>query len=164
MKQVEYLTAMLYSQLGITEAVMNGTADEKAMINYFNRTIEPLLDAIIEAMQRSFLGLKTVKTGQRIKYFRDPFKLVPLSEIAEIADKFSRNEILASNEIRGFMGLAPSKDPKADQLINSNMPQAAAAAPPPAGPTFEEMDAIMQETLDGLSSDLDTVGQGAGSG
>lgn len=164
MKQVEYLTAMLYSQLGITEGVMNGTADEKAMINYFNRTIEPLLDAIIESMQRSFLGLKTIKKGQRIKYFRDPFKLVPLSEIAEIADKFSRNEILASNEIRGFMGLAPSKDPKADQLINSNMPQATAAAPPPAGPTLEEMDAIMKETFDGLSSDLDKVGQGAGGG
>lgn len=164
MKQVEYLTAMLYSQLGITEDVMNGTADEKAMINYFNRTIEPLLDAIIEAMQRSFLGLKTVKKGQRIKYFRDPFKLVPLSDIAEIADKFSRNEILASNEIRGFMGLAPSKDPKADQLVNSNMPQAAISAAPPAGPSLDEMDAIMKETFDSLSADLDKVGQGAGGG
>ncbi len=166
MKQVEYLTTLLYSQLGITEEVMNGTADEKAMINYFNRTIEPLLDAIIEAMQRTFLGMKTVKKGQRIKYFRDPFKLVPLSVIAEIADKFSRNEILSSNEIRGFMGLTPSKDPKADQLINSNMPQPAlpAASSPSTGPSLDEMDAIMKETFDSLSSDLDKIGQGAADG
>lgn len=167
MKQIEYLTAMLYSQLGITEEVMNGTADEKSMINYFNRTIEPLLDAIIEAMQRSFLGLTGVKKGQRIKYFRDPFKLVPLSEIAEIADKFSRNEIFSSNEIRGLMGFAPSKDPKADQLVNSNMPQPAALPPAPTtptGPTLDEIDAIMKETFDGLSSDLDKIGQGVGGG
>lgn len=123
LKQVEYLTAMLYAQLGITEDVMNGTADEKAMINYFNRTIEPLLDAIVESMQRAFLGAVGTENKERIKYFRDPFKLVPLSEIANIADKFSRNEILSPNEIRGFMGIAPSNDPKADKLINSNMPQ-----------------------------------------
>jgi hypothetical protein len=122
LKQVEYLTGMLYSQLGITEAVMDGTADEKAMINYFNRTIEPLLDAIVESMQRAFLGAEGTEKKERIRYFRDPFKLVPLSEIAQIADKFSRNEILSPNELRGFMGIAPSKDPKADKLINSNMP------------------------------------------
>lgn len=124
LKQVEYLTNLLYSQLGITDAVMNGTADEKTMINYYNRTVEPLLDAVAEAMQRAFLGTQGGEsTKERIKYFRDPFKLVPLSEIADIADKFSRNEILSANEIRGFMGIPPSTDPKADQLMNSNMPQ-----------------------------------------
>lgn len=123
LKQVEYLREMLYSQLGITEAVMNGTADEKTMLNYINRTIEPLLDATTEAMQRAFLGVQGTENKERIRYFRNPFKLVPLSEIANITDKFSRNEILAANEIRNFMGIPPSDDPKADQLINSNMPQ-----------------------------------------
>jgi len=123
LKQIEYLTNQLFSQLGLTPEVMNGTADEKAMITYFNRTIEPILDAIVEAEQRSFLGLSKFKDKQRIKYFRDPFKLVPISDIAEIADKFSRNEILTSNEIRSFIGFMPHKDPKADQLLNSNMPQ-----------------------------------------
>jgi Phage portal protein len=123
LKQIEYLTNMLYDQLGITETVMNGTADEKAMINYFNRTIEPILDAVVEAMQRSFLGQKGLTRAERIQYFKDPFKLVPVTEIAEIADKFTRNEILTANEIRGFMGIHPAQDPKADQLTNSNMPQ-----------------------------------------
>jgi len=123
LKQVEYLTNMLYDQLGITEAVMNGTADEKTMLNYFNRTVEPILDAIVEAMQRAFLGQARVQKKERIRYFRDPFKLVPLNDIAEMADKFTRNEILTSNEFRGILGFAPSDDPKADQLINSNMPQ-----------------------------------------
>lgn len=123
LKQVEYLTNMLYGQLGITEEVMNGTADEKAMINYFNRTIEPIVDSVIEAMQRAFLGPQGTKKLERIRYFKDPFKLVPVTEIAEIADKFTRNEILTGNEIRGFMGIHPSKDPKADELVNSNMPQ-----------------------------------------
>lgn len=123
LKQVEYLTNMLYGQLGLTEDVMNGTADEKAMLNYFNRTIEPLIVAIIEAMQRAFIQRMGSPDTQRIKYFQNPFKLVPVNDLANIADKFSRNEILSANEIRGFMGLAPSKDPKADKLINSNMPQ-----------------------------------------
>ncbi len=123
LKQVEFLTNMLYGQLGITEDVMNGTAEEKVMINYFNRTIKPIVDAIIEAMQRAFLGPKGTKDNQRIHYFKDPFKLVPVSQIAEIADKFTRNEILSSNEIRGFIGIEPSTDPKADKLVNSNMPQ-----------------------------------------
>ena len=128
LKQIEYLTNQLFSQLGLTPEVMNGTADEKAMIAYFNRTIEPILDAIVEAEQRAFLGLSRIKERQRIKYFRDPFKLVPVSDIAEIADKFSRNEILTSNEIRSFLGFMPHKDPKADQLLNSNMPQTDPAA------------------------------------
>ena len=122
LKTIEYLTKMLYGELGITEEVMNGTADEKVMINYFNRTIEPILDSIVEAMQRSFLGRQGTLNNQQIRYFRDPFKLVPVADIADIADKFSRNEILSANEIRGFMGIPPSPDPKADELNNSNMP------------------------------------------
>jgi Phage portal protein len=121
--QVEYLTNMLFNQLGLTEEVMNGTAQEEAMLNYFNRTIEPIADAIVESMQRAFLGFKGAKKNERIRYFRDPFKLVPTKEIAEIADKFTRNEILTSNEIRMFMGIKPSEDPKADELVNANMPQ-----------------------------------------
>ena len=124
LKQVEYLTTTLYNQLGLTEAVMNGTADEAAMINYYTRTIEPIVEAIREGLERSFLGVIGVSRGERIKYYRDPFKLVPVSTLAEIADKFTRNEILTSNEIRGFMGIAPAEDPKADLLMNSNMPQA----------------------------------------
>lgn len=123
LKQVEYLTTLLYSQLGLTEEIMNGTADEKTMLNYINRTIEPLLDATIEAMQKAFLGVEGTESKERIKYFRNPFKLVPLAEVANITDKFSRNEVLSANEIRSFMGIPPSDDPKADQLVNSNMPQ-----------------------------------------
>lgn len=127
--QVEYLTNLFYSQLGITEAVMNGTADEKTMLNYINRTVEPILDAVVEAMQRAFLGLERTKNKERIQHFRNPFLLVPFTNLAMIADKFSRNEILAPNEIRGFMGIAPSEDPRADKLMNSNMPP-----PPPTTP------------------------------
>lgn len=122
MAQVEYLTEMLYGQLGLTNEVMNGTADEKAMLNYWNRTIEPVLTSIVEAMRRTFLT-KTARTQrQDVKFFRDPFRLVPIENIAEIADKFTRNEILTSNEIRQVVGLAPHSDPKADKLVNSNMP------------------------------------------
>lgn len=122
LKQVEYLTAMLYSQLGLTEEVMNGTADEKAMLNYTNRTIEPVLSAITEGMKRSFLTKTARSQNQSIMYFKDPFKLVPIEDIAEIADKFTRNEILSGNEIRQYIGIKPSRDPKADELRNSNMP------------------------------------------
>lgn len=123
LKQVEYLVEMLYGQLGLTPEIMNGTADEKAMLNYNSRTIEPILDAIVEAMRRTFLTKTARSQGQTILYFRDPFKLVPLSEIAEIADAFARNEILTSNEIRQILRIKPHDDPKADQLVNSNMPQ-----------------------------------------
>jgi putative sterol carrier protein len=134
MAQIEYLTAMLYGQLGLTEEVMNGTADEKAMLNYWNRTIEPVLTAIVESMRRTFLT-KTARTQrQEIQFFRDPFRLVPVENIAEIADKFTRNEIMSSNEIRQVVGLAPHPDPKADQLLNSNMPQ---GSPTPTGVTEE---------------------------
>jgi hypothetical protein len=122
LKEVEYLVNMLYSQLGITDEVMNGTANEATMLNYFNRTIEPIIDAVVEAMQRSFIGHIGTARLEKIEYFNDPFKLVPVTQIAEIADKFTRNEILTGNEIRQYMGIEPSKDPKADQLRNSNMP------------------------------------------
>lgn len=123
LNQIEYLVGMLYSQLGLTPEILNGTASEETMLNYYARTIEPIVGAVTEAMKRVFLT-KTARTqGQSIDYFRDPFKLVPVSKMGEIADKFARNEIFSSNEIRQFMGVKPSKDPKADQLVNSNMPQ-----------------------------------------
>jgi hypothetical protein len=123
LEQIKYLTDMLYSQLGLTPEIMNGTADETAMLNYMNRTIVPLLDAVKEAMLRTFLTKTARSQGQSIMYFHDPFKLVPLSQIADIADKLSRNEILTSNEIRGVIGFKPAKDKGADKLQNSNMPQ-----------------------------------------
>lgn len=123
MKQVEYLTNLAYGQLGITQSVMDGTADEKTMLNYNNRTIEPIISAIVDEMKRKFLT-KTARTQQQtITYFKDPFKLVPVNNIAEIADKFTRNEIMTSNEIRQVIGMKPSNDPKADQLVNSNITQ-----------------------------------------
>lgn len=123
MKQVEYLTNLLYSQLGVTQAVLEGTADEQAMLNYYSRTIEPIVSAIVDEMKRKFLS-KTARTQlQTITFFRDPFKLVPVNNIADIADKFTRNEILTSNELRQIIGMKPSKDPKADELRNSNISQ-----------------------------------------
>lgn len=121
MKQVEYLTTMLFSQLGITQAILEGTADEQAMLNYTNRTIEPIISAITDELKRKFLTKTARSQSQTITFFRDPFKLVPVNNIADIADKFTRNEIMTSNEIRQIVGLRPSKDPKADQLINSNL-------------------------------------------
>jgi hypothetical protein len=123
LKQIEYLTELLYSQLGITKEVMDGTASQPVMLNYYNRTMKPVMDAIVEAMIRTFLT-KTARTqGQSIMYFYDFFSLVPAEQLAEIADKFTRNEIMSSNEMRGVVGLPPKKDPKADQLRNSNMPE-----------------------------------------
>lgn len=158
LKQVEFLTNMLYAQLGLTEEVMNGTADEAAMINYFVRTLEPIADAVREAMQRSFLGPVGTDRGEKIQYFRDPFKLVPVTVLAEIADKMTRNEILSSNEVRGIIGFGPSDDPKADQLINSNMPQNGGT------PVIDEMDSVMNEVFDGLSADIDKMLEGGPSG
>lgn len=123
MKQIEYLTSMLYSQLGITQTVLDGTADEKTMLNYYNRTIEPMVSSIVDEMKRKFLTKTARLQLQSIAYFRDPFGLVPVSDIAEIADKFTRNEIMTSNEIRQKIGMKPSDDPKADQLVNSNITQ-----------------------------------------
>lgn len=127
--QIESLTRTLYGQLGITEAIMDGTADEKTMLNYYNRTIEPILSAIVLEMKRKFLT-KTARTqGQSIAFFRDPFKLVPVADLAEITDKMTRNEVMTSNEIRQVMGMKPSDDPKADQLRNSNLSEPASDAP-----------------------------------
>lgn len=123
LKQVESLTVTLYSQLGITQTVLDGTADEKTMLNYNNRTIEPIVSAIVDEMKRKFLTKTSRSQKQSILFFRDPFKLVPVNDIAEIADKFTRNEILTSNEIRQIIGMKPSDDPKADELINSNIAQ-----------------------------------------
>ena len=121
MKQIEYLTNMLYSQLGITQAILDGSADEKTMLNYYNRIIEPILAAITDAMKRTFLSKTARSQNQTITFFRDPFKLVPVNDIAEIADKFTRNEIMTSNEIRQIIGMKPSSDPKADELRNKNL-------------------------------------------
>lgn len=121
--QIEYLTSMLYSQLGITEEVLNGTADEKTMLNYYNRTIEPIMSAIVDETKRKLLTWNARKEGQSIKFFRNPFKLVPVTEMAEIADKFGRNEILTPNEIRGIVGFKPSDDPQANELRNRNISQ-----------------------------------------
>ena len=124
MKQIEYLTSMLYSQLGITQSILDGTADDKTMLNYYNRTIEPILSAIVDEMKRKFLTKTARSQLQSISFFRDPFKLVPVAEISEIADKFTRNEIMTSNEIRQVIGMKPSEDPKADELRNKNLSQA----------------------------------------
>ena len=121
MSQIEYLTSMLYSQLGITQSILDGTADEKTMLNYNNRTIEPIISAIVDEMKRKFLTKTARSQRQSISFFRDPFKLVPVNEIAEIADKFTRNEIMTSNEIRQVVGMKPSEDPRADELRNKNL-------------------------------------------
>lgn len=121
MKQIEYLTSMLYSQLGITQSILDGSADEKTMLNYYNRTIEPILSAITQEMKRKFLTKTARSQRQTIAFFRDPFKLVPVNDLSEIADKFTRNEIMTSNEIRQIIGMKPSGDPNADILRNKNL-------------------------------------------
>lgn len=121
MKQIEYLTSMLYSQLGITTTILDGTADEQTMLNYNNRTIEPILSAIVDEMKRKFLTKTARSQRQSIAFFRDPFCLVPVNNLAEIADKFTRNEIMTSNEFRQIVGMKPSKDPRADELRNKNL-------------------------------------------
>lgn len=129
MKQIEYLTSMLYSQLGINQEILEGSANEETMLNYYNRTIEPIVSAVVDEMKRKFLT-KTARTqGQSIASFRDPFKLVPVKELAEISDKMTRNEIMSSNEIRQVIGMKPSKDPSADQLRNKNLNQSTEEAP-----------------------------------
>ena len=150
MKQIEYLTNMVYSQIGITPSVLDNTADEKAMLNYNNRTIEPIISAIVDAMKRTFLT-KTARTqGQTVMFFRDHFKLVPVGDMAEIADKFTRNEILTSNEVRQIIGMKPSDDPKADQLVNSNIAQ-----PNTEGPPMEELPAEEEPAIETSSEPAD---------
>lgn len=177
--EVQFLTGMLYSQLGLTQAVFDGTADEKTLLNYYNRTVEPVLGAIAEAMKRTFLT-KTARTqGQSIEYYRDPFKLLAINDLADLADKLTRNEILTSNEFRSLIGFKPSKDPNADKLLNKNMPQpppgtlpAGSSAAPipmtatpvtPAAPATADtsaQDAIFNSTLDGLEKQVKAITAG----
>lgn len=135
MKQVEYLTNLLFSQLGMTQSILDGTADDKTMLNYYTRTIEPIIAALADEMKRKFLSKTARAQHQSIMFFRDPFKLVPVNDIAEIADKFTRNEIMTSNELRQIVGMKPSSDPKADKLINSNLNQPEETNPPAEEPT-----------------------------
>jgi hypothetical protein len=165
-KQVEYLTTMLYGQLGLTESVFNGSADEAEMLNYYNRTLEPILTAVVEAMRRTFLSKTALSQKQSIKFFRDPFKLVPVGVMAEIADKFSRNEIMTANEIRVRIGMKPSPEPKSNMLQNSNMPLGsttpsvdagelvATKTPPPSGPATEQSKVDVEAYLASLGIDL----------
>lgn len=150
MSQIEYLTSMLYSQLGITQSILDGTADEKTMLNYNNRTIEPIISAIVDEMKRKFLTKTARSQYQSISFFRDPFKLVPVNDIAEIADKFTRNEIMTSNEIRQVVGMKPSEDPRADELRNKNL-----SAPSGSNQQSEEMPIAEVDSIRDSVSDLD---------
>lgn len=150
MSQIEYLTSMLYSQLGITQSILDGTADEKTMLNYNNRTIEPIISAIVDEMKRKFLTKTARSQRQSISFFRDPFKLVPVNEIAEIADKFTRNEIMTSNEIRQVVGMKPSDDPRADELRNKNLSE-----PSGSDQQSEEAPITTDNSVEESASDLD---------
>lgn len=150
MSQIEYLTSMLYSQLGITQSILDGTADEKTMLNYNNRTIEPIISAIVDEMKRKFLTKTARSQHQSISFVRDPFKLVPVNDIAEIADKFTRNEIMTSNEIRQVVGMKPSEDPRADELRNKNL-----SAPSGSNQQSEEMPIAEVDSIRDSVSDLD---------
>lgn len=150
MSQIEYLTSMLYSQLGITQSILDGTADEKTMLNYNNRTIELIISAIVDEMKRKFLTKTARSQRQSISFFRDPFKLVPVNEIAEIADKFTRNEIMTSNEIRQVVGMKPSDDPRADELRNKNLSE-----PSGSDQQSEEAPITTDNSVEESASDLD---------
>jgi hypothetical protein len=150
MSQIEYLTSMLYSQLGITQSILDGTADEKTMLNYNNRTIEPIISAIVDEMKRKFLTKTARSQRQSISFFRDPFKLVPVNEIAEIADKFTRNEIMTSNEIRQVVGMKPSDNPRADELRNKNLSE-----PSGSDQQSEEAPITTDNSVEESASDLD---------
>lgn len=150
MSQIEYLTSMLYSQLGITQSILDGTADEKTMLNYNNRTIEPIISAIVDEMKRKFLTKTARSQHQSISFFRDPFKLVPVNDIAEIADKFTRNEIMTSNEIRQVVGMKPSDDPRADELRNKNLSE-----PSGSDQQSEEAPITTDNLVEESASDLD---------
>jgi hypothetical protein len=160
--QIEYLTTSLYGELGITKEVMDGTANEAIMLNYWNRTIEPMVSAAVEAMRRTFLTKTARSQKQTVDYFRDPFALVPVSAMADIADKFTRNEIMSSNEIRQEIGMKPSKDPKADQLVNSNInpstpPGTAAAPAADSSAPADDSSAAHTDMFDSLDSTLDDL-------
>ena len=149
MKQIEYLTSMLYSQLGITQAIMDGTADEKTMTNYYTRTIEPLVSAVVDEMKRKFLSKTARSQKQSIIYLRDPFKLIPVTEIATIADTFTRNRILSSNEVRQIVGRKPVDDAEADKLVNSNISQPASTEQPEPQTPEEMADTPDQNSEEG---------------
>ena len=165
MKQIEYLTSMLYSQLGITQSILDGTADEKTMLNYYNRTIEPIISAIVDEMKRKFLTKTARSQNKSIMFFRDPFKLVPLADLAEISDKFTRNEIATSNEIRQKIGWKPSTDPKADELRNSNLSEPIAGGSVSDTINGDETesgdtsayDSLVNEVLDTISAQIDDI-------
>lgn len=166
MKQIEYLTSMLYSQLGITQSILDGTADEKTMLNYYNRTIEPIISAIADEMKRKFLTKTARSQNKSIMFFRDPFKLVPVADLAEISDKFTRNEIATSNEIRQVIGWKPSEDPKADELRNSNLsnPSVADGSTVDIGDDGEvdqsgtaDYDEIVNNLLDELTGQINAI-------
>lgn len=174
LKQIEYLMGQLYAQLGITAAVFNGEANEQQLLNYQNRTIAPILQAIVESMRRTFLSRTARTQGQTIVYLQDPFKLLPLKDLAEIADKFTRNEIMSANEIRGKLGMGPSSDPKADQLVNSNLKAADTGVAgqegvPAAEPAVDdasvddEEDSTFNSTLDDLDKQIEEILNGGGS-
>ena len=156
MDQIQYLTVMLYGQLGLTEDVMNGAALEPAMLNYYNRTVEPVLAAIAGAMKMTFLTKTAMSQGQSIVYIRDPFKLVPVTDLAEIADKFTRNEVLSSNDMRSVIGFRPSTDPKASLLLNKNIPAAAGELPIAGAPLV-----IPKVPVAKLDTDASTQTQGS---
>lgn len=158
MKQIEYLTNMLYSQLGITQSILDGTADEKTMLNYYNRTIEPIISAITDEMKRKFLSKTARSQHKSIMFFRNLFKLVPVGELAEISDKFTRNEIASSNEIRQVIGWKPSSDPKADELRNSNLSSpdnSMSGNNAVAG--SEEYDSIVNDLLNGITEEINNI-------
>ena len=165
MKQIEYLTSMLYSQLGITQTILDGTADDKTMLNYYNRTVEPIISAIVDEMKRKFLTKTARSQNKSIMFFRDPFKLVPVADLAEISDKFTRNEIATSNEIRQVIGWKPSADPKADELRNSNLSESTSTGETTTAPSDEtqtsdatgDYDSIVNDLLDSISSEIDKI-------
>lgn len=152
MSQIEYLTSMLYSQLGVNQSVLDGTADEKTMLNYYNRTIEPIVSSITDEMKRKFLTKTARSQMQSILFFRDPFKLVPIADLAELADKFTRNEILTSNEMRQIMGMKPSDDPNADELRNKNLSQ-------PVDENVDQTGAGYEEPTDGYEDSAGGYGE-----
>lgn len=156
MKQIEFLTSMLYSQLGLTQSILDGTADEQTMLNYYNRTIEPIMSAIIDEMKRKFLT-KTARTQkQSIMMFREPFKLVPVANLADIADKFTRNEILSSNEVRSLIGFKPVDDSRADELRNKNINQSNAESQGSAV-TTDDGENVSSEQFGSMMSGLDDL-------
>lgn len=163
LKQIEYLTNMLYSQLGITQSILDGSADEKVMLNYYSKIIEPILSAIVNGMKRTFLTKTARSQLQSIAFFRDPFKLVPVSDLAEISDKMTRNEIMTSNEVRQIIGMKPSDDPRANELRNKNLNEANPGISNEQDSSESdaniqnEQDSLIDELLSGLESEIDKI-------